>query len=432
MKNINICIAGLGTVGSNVILSLNENNDYINSKANLSFNILGVSAKNKFKKRICDIKNFTWCENPLDLLNIKDCNILIELIGEEKGLSFDLVKQALEKKIHVVTANKALLAMNGSELFKIAEHNNVLLLYEAAVAGGIPIIKSIKNSIYLDKINKISGILNGTTNFILTEMEKFNLDFQEILKRAQSNGYAEADPTNDIEGIDSAHKLTLLSTLCFGSEINFKNNKFSGIGNIHIEDIHNAKKLGCRIKLISESQIIEGKIINVTEPRLIKIENPLANVDGVINAINVETKHLQSLFYAGEGAGGKATASAIISDLFEISNNSKSLSLGYKISELISFQSFDLMEKISPYYLRIVSKDLTGVLSKITSFLNESGISIETILQIPENQNNNNSIPIIIVTHDTKKSSLMIALEKIEKQEFILEKIVLINMDKNY
>ena len=432
MKNINICIAGLGTVGSNVILSLNENNDYINSKANLSFNILGVSAKNKFKKRICDIKNFTWCENPLDLLNIKDCNVLIELIGEEKGLSFDLVKQALEKKIHVVTANKALLAMNGSELFKIAEHNNVLLLYEAAVAGGIPIIKSIKNSIYLDKINKISGILNGTTNFILTEMEKFNLDFQEVLKRAQSNGYAEADPTNDIEGIDSAHKLTLLSTLCFGSEINFKNNKFSGIGNIHIEDIHNAKKLGCRIKLISESQIIEGKIINVTEPRLIKIENPLANVDGVINAINVETEHLQSLFYQGEGAGGKATASAIISDLFEISNNSKSLSLGYKISELISFQSFDLMEKISPYYLRIISKDLTGVLSKITSFLNESGISIETILQIPENQNNNNSIPIIIVTHDTKKSSLMIALEKIEKQEFILEKIVLINMDKNY
>ena len=432
MRNINICIAGLGTVGSNVILSLNENNDYINSKSNLSFNILGVSAKNKFKKRICDIKNFTWCENPLDLLNIKDCNVLIELIGEEKGLSFDLVKQALEKKIHVVTANKALLAMNGSELFKIAEHNNVLLLYEAAVAGGIPIIKSIKNSIYLDKINKISGILNGTTNFILTEMEKFNLDFQEVLKRAQSNGYAEADPTNDIEGIDSAHKLTLLSTLCFGSEINFKNNKFSGIGNIHIEDIHNAKKLGCRIKLISESQIIEGKIINVTEPRLIKIENPLANVDGVINAINVETEHLQSLFYEGEGAGGKATASAIISDLFEISNNSKSLSLGYKISELISFQSFDLMEKISPYYLRIISKDLTGVLSKITSFLNESGISIETILQIPENQNNNNSIPIIIVTHDTKKSSLMIALEKIEKQEFILEKIVLINMDKNY
>ena len=432
MRNINICIAGLGTVGSNVILSLNENNDYINSKANLSFNILGVSAKNKFKKRICDIKNFTWCENPLDLLNIKDCNVLIELIGEEKGVSFDLVKQALEKKIHVVTANKALLAMNGSKLFKIAEHNNVLLLYEAAVAGGIPIIKSIKNSIYLDKINKISGILNGTTNFILTEMEKFNLDFQEVLKRAQSNGYAEADPTNDIEGIDSAHKLTLLSTLCFGSEINFKNNKFSGIGNIHIEDIHNAKKLGCRIKLISESQIIEGKIFNVTEPRLIKIENPLANVDGVINAINVETEHLQSLFYQGEGAGGKATASAIISDLFEISNNSKSLSLGYKISELISFQSFDLMEKISPYYLRIISKDLTGVLSKITSFLNESGISIETILQIPENQNNNNSIPIIIVTHDTKKSSLMIALEKIEKQEFILEKIVLINMDKNY
>ena len=171
----------------------------------------------------------------------------------------------------------------------------------------------------------------------LQKWKNLILDFHEVLKKAQSNGYAEADPTNDIEGIDSAHKLTLLSTLCFGSEINFNNNKFSGIRNIHIEDIHNAKKLGYRIKLISESQIIEDKIINVTEPRLIKIENPLANVDGVINAINVETDHLQSLFYEGEGAGGKATASSIISDLIEISNNSKSLSLGYKTSELISF-----------------------------------------------------------------------------------------------
>ena len=432
MKKINICIAGLGTVGSSVVLSLKENNDYIASKANLFFNILGVSAKNKSKKRKCDINNFTWYEDPLDLLNIKDCNVLIELIGEEKGLSFDLVKKALEKKIHVVTANKALLAINGSELFKIAEENNVLLLYEAAVAGGIPIIKSIKNSIYLNKINKVSGILNGTTNYILTEMEKFNLDFHEVLKKAQSNGYAEADPINDIEGFDSAHKLTLLSTLCFGSKINFKNNKFSGINNIHIEDIHNAKKLGYRIKLISESQIIEGKIMNVTEPRMIKVTNPLAKVDGVINAINVETDHLQSLFYEGEGAGGKATASSIIADLFEISNNSKSLSLGYKTSELTSFQPFDLMERTSSYYLRLISKDLPGVLSKITAFLNESAISIETILQIPENQNNNNSIPIIILTHDAKKSSLMIALEKIEKQEFILEKIILINIDKNY
>ena len=432
MKNLNICIAGLGTVGSNVVKSLNDNNDYITSKTNLFFNILGVSAKNKFKKRICDISNLNWCENPLDLLDIKDCNVLIELVGEEKGLSYDLIKKALEKKIHVVTANKALLANNGSELFNIADLNNVLLLYEAAVGGGIPIIRSIKHSIYLNKIKKISGILNGTTNFILTEMEKFNLTFEKVMKKAQSNGYAESDPTNDISGIDSAHKLTLLSTLCFGSEINFKNNIFTGINNIHIEDIFNAKKLGYRIKLISESQIIDGKIFCVTEPKLIKIENPLANVDGVTNAIKVETDYLQSLFYAGEGAGGKATASSIISDLFEISKNSKSLSLGYKSSQLISFKLFDFAETISSYYLRITAKDLTGVLSKITTFLNDSGISIETILQIPENQNTNNSIPIIIMTHDTKKSFLITALKKIEKQEFVLEKIVLINIDKKY
>ena len=432
MKKINVCIAGLGTVGANVLLSLQKNNEYIASKSNLSFNILGVSAKNKFKKRICDITNLNWYEDPIELLNITECDVLIELIGQEKELSFDLVKLALEKKIHVVTANKALLAVNGSELFSIAERNNVLLLYEAAVSGGIPIIRSIKNSIFLNKIYKISGILNGTTNFILTEMEKFNLNFDEVLNKAQLNGYAEADPTKDINGIDSAHKLTLLSTLCFGSEINFKNSKFSGIDNIYIEDINNAKKLGYRIKLISESQIIDDKIINITEPRLIKIENPLANVDGVLNAIKLETDHLKSLFYKGEGAGGEATASSIISDLFEIANNPKSLSLGFKTSQLISYRSFDLMEKISPYYLRITSKDITGVLSKITTFLNDSGISIETILQIPENQNKSNFIPIIIVTHDTKKSSLMVAIKKIEKQEFVLEKIVLISMDKKY
>ena len=257
MKSLNICIAGLGNVGSSVVSSIESNNSIFNSKASLNFNILGVSAKNISKKRDCNIDSLKWFDNPLDLLKINDCQVLIELIGDEKGISFDLVKNALEKKIHVVTANKALLAKNGFELFKIAEKNNVLLLFEAAVAGGIPIIKVLKNDIFLNDIKKISGILNGTTNYILTTMENENLNFDNVISIAQSKGYTSPKEAElDIGGLDSAHKLTLLASLSFGVEINFQNNHITGISKIKIEDIVNAKKLGYKIKLISEATII--------------------------------------------------------------------------------------------------------------------------------------------------------------------------------
>jgi len=431
MKKLNICIAGLGNVGSNVVLTIQKNNLFIKTKSSLLINIVGISAKNKSKKRICDTDNYTWYDNPLDLLNIKNNNVLIELIGNEKGLSFNLIKKALEKKIHVVTANKALLAKNGNELFQIAEKNNVLLLFEAAVAGGIPIIKTLKNNIFLNKIIKISGILNGTTNYILSKMEDDNLNFDKALKEAQTKGYAELDPINDIDGFDAAHKLTILSTICFGSEIEFSHNDISGISNIQIEDIINAKKLGYKIKLISESSIINNKISCITEPKLIKIENPLAKVNGVLNAININTDQLENLFLEGEGAGGKATASSVISDLYEISLNSNLTSLGYKVSSLKSFTKLDSVDKESSYYIRIMSKDIPGVLSKITSYFNESGISIEKILQLPESITNNLPIPIIISTHKVKKSLLIYAIKQIEKLDFVTNKIIIMNIDKN-
>ena len=257
-KNVlNLCIAGLGNVGASVISTISENNQLTDHKTSLTFNILGISAKNILKKRIFDVSQYQWFDNPLDLINVKDCDVLIELIGEEKGISFDLVKKALENKIHVVTANKALLAKNGSKLFKIAESNNVLLLYEAAVAGGIPIIKTLKNNIFLNNIKKISGILNGTTNYILTKMDEENINFKEALNIAQSKGYTTTSEADlDIGGLDSAHKLTLLATLCFGSEINFFNNDVNGIFDININDINNANKLGYKIKLISEAVLL--------------------------------------------------------------------------------------------------------------------------------------------------------------------------------
>ena len=430
MKSLNICIAGLGNVGSSVVSSIESNNSIYNSKASLNFNILGVSAKNISKKRDCNIDSLKWFDNPLDLLKINNCQVLIELIGDEKGISFDLVKNALEKKIHVVTANKALIAKNGFELFKIAENNNVLLLYEAAVAGGIPIIKVLKNNIFLNNIKKISGILNGTTNYILTTMENENLNFDDVISIAQSKGYTSPKESElDIGGLDSAHKLTLLASLSFGVEINFQNNHITGISKIKIEDIVNAKKLGYKIKLISEATIINNKLYCVTEPKLINSSKPLANVDGVLNAINIQTDHLDSLFLEGEGAGGKATASSVISDLYEISSQSNINSLGYKINNLKKIDKINILNIKSAYYLRIMTKDIAGVLSKITSYFNDSNISIQKMLQLPDNTEQ--PIPIIISTHQVEKDKLLKAIDNIEKQDFVLEKIVIIPIDES-
>ena len=432
MKTINVCIAGLGNVGSHVINTIIENNEFTKNKAALKFNIIGISAKEKSKKRIFNINNYKWFDNPLDLINVPDCDVLIELIGKEKDISYDLIKEALQKKIHVITANKALLAKNGLELFKIAEKNKTLLLFEAAVAGGIPIIKILKNNIFLNKIIKISGILNGTTNYILSTMDKENRTFADVLNIAQSKGYtSESEAELDIGGIDSAHKLTLLSTLAFGSKINFNNNYITGISDVHIEDIIHAKKLGYKIKLISETSLIDNQICCTTEPKLIKEDKPLATVDGVLNGINIETDQLKSLFIEGEGAGGRATASSIISDLYEIFSTPNNHSLGYNIDDLDDYKKFDLLNVKSAYYLRIMTKDLAGVLSKITSFFENYNISIEKILQLPETKNTNEPVPIIISTHQIKKNTLIQALEKIEKQQFVMEKIIVIPIDSN-
>ena len=433
MNKLNICIAGLGNVGSNVVSTIIKNHNLVNSKASLTLNIVGVSAKHRQKKRIFDISKYKWFENPLDLINIKDCNVLIELIGNEKGISFDLVKKALENKIHVITANKGLLAKNGLELFKIAEKNNVLLLYEAAVAGGIPIIKILKNNIFLNNIKKISGILNGTTNYILTTMDDENLNFDKVLEIAMSKGYTtNTEAELDIGGLDSAHKLTLLATLCFGSEINFSNNNITGISDIQNYDIINANKLGYKIKLISEASIIDNQIYCLTGPKLISKNNPLANVEGVLNAIKLETDQLQTLFLKGEGAGGKATASSVISDLYEIASNSNISSLGYDTYKLVNFKKLDVVDIESSYYLRIMTKDIAGALSKITSYFNDFNISIEKILQLPDTNNINLPIPIIITTHEVKKNLLIKAINKIEKLDFVLEKIILMTIDKNH
>ena len=366
------------------------------------------------------------------MASLEDCNVIVELIGQEKGISYELIKLALNNKKHVVTGNKALIANNGKELFKLAEKNSLALSFEAAVAGGIPVIKTIKNNINLNKIIKISGILNGTTNYILTKMDEDNLNFDEVLNIAKEKGFtSDHESKLDIGGYDAAHKLTILSTLCFGSVLNFNNNFIDGISNIKIEDINFARKLGYKIKLISESKIIDDQISNFTSPKLINNNNPLSNVGDALNAINIETDHLDNLFLEGQGAGGKPTASSVLSDIYDISQNSLFNNLGFKTENLKEFYKFSAENIINSYYLRIMTEDKSGVLSSITNLFSENNISVEKILQLPENINSVNPIPIIITTHKIKKQILTNVINKLEKFSFVKEKITLLPIHDN-
>ena len=432
MNKLNICIAGIGNVGSELIKSIEENQSYYEKKSSFQFNIIGISAKNKNKNRNVDIKKYRWFDDPIEMSKLNDCNVIVELIGQEKGISYDLIESALNNKKHVVTGNKALIANYGKELFKLAEKNSLALSFEAAVAGGIPIIKTIKNNINLNKISKISGILNGTTNYILSKMEEDNLSFDEVLEIAKEKGFtSDHESKLDIGGYDAAHKLTILSTLGFGSVLNFNNNFIDGISNVKIEDINFAKKLGYRIKLISETSIVNEKIFNFTSPKLIDYSNPLANVGDALNAINIETDHLDNLFLEGQGAGGKPTASSVLSDLYDISQNLTFDNLGFKVKDLKEFNKISSDNIVNRYYVRIMTEDKPGVLSSITNLFSDTGISVEKILQLPENVKLDKPIPIIITTHKIQKEILTNVINKLEKLKFVKEKITLLPIHDN-
>ena len=427
MKVLNICIAGLGNVGSSLIKSIEENSKFFLDKSSIEIKIIGISAKSKNKKRSINTNNYNWFDNPIDMTRLEECDVIVELIGEEKGISYELIESALNNEKHIVTGNKALIANHGNDLFKLAKSKSLALLFEAAVAGGIPVIKTIKNAIALNKIYKISGILNGTTNYILTKMDEDNMSFDDVLKIAMDNGFtSEHESKLDIGGYDAAHKLTILSTICFGSILDFSQNYIEGISNIKIEDINFAKKLGYKIKLISESSIIDNQISNITTPKLVPFINPLASVGNALNAINIETDHLDTLFLEGQGAGGEPTASSVLSDLFDIAQNKNFQNLGYKIESLKKFTMYDFDNIVCRYYLRIMTVDEPGVLSSITNNFTNSNISVEKILQLPEDINKNGPIPIIITTHKVQKKILINAIKGIEKLDFVKEKITIL------
>ena len=428
MKRLNIAIIGLGNIGSYLFNYLNKNKRILSKKNNCIPNILFVSAKNKKRKRKIKIKKKLWFKNYLDATKDKNVDLIIELIGGSEGAAKKLVFNALKNKKHVVTANKALIAKYGDKLAEIAEKNKVNLEFEAAVCGGVPIIRSIKEGLIANKINKIFGIFNGTSNYILSSMDKQNKDFDEVLNNAKNLGYAESNPSADLNGDDVAAKLKILTSLCFNSYLN-NNIHVEGIKDIDKTDINNANKLGYKIKLLGYSERINNKIYQRVHPALIKKSSYVASIDGVLNAVIVDGKPVGKNIIQGEGAGPAATTSALVSDISSIlrGNIKFPFSISNKERKRLKFEN--ISKRSFSAYLRFEVLDKSGVLSNITNIFSKNNVSIKRLIQNPNKNKKISSI--IIITHNSKDSSLNKIVKIIGKKIYVKKKPKLIRIDDN-
>ena len=425
MKTFNIAIAGLGNIGLEVYKNLIKNKKNIYNKTGFKINISHVCAKNVKKNRGVSISKKIWVTNPLQLPKIKEIDIIVELIGGSDGIAKKLVFESIKNGKHIVTANKALIAKYGDLLSILAEKKSVNLLFEASVGGGIPIIQSIKQGLIANKIKHVYGILNGTTNFILSEMEKKQANFDEILKIAQNKGYAESNPHADISGSDVAAKISILSSICFGSKIINKQFLVEGISNIDLLDIQCAKNLGYKIKLLAISEIINNQIKQRVHPALIPLDLDIANINGVTNAVVVDGEPIGRTIYEGAGAGKGPTSSSIISDIASIMVGNDDFSFGLSPKAKKSYKLFDFNKHVSKYYIRFLVHDKPGVLSAITSVLAKNNISIQNLIQDPEKNKLSN---VIIVTHKAIEYQIQKSIAILSKNKKIFKKIVLIRI----
>ena len=410
-KSLNVGVIGLGTVGIGVVKCLIQNKKNIGLRAGREINIFGVSAKNRKKKREFDISGLPWYPDPIKLSQEPDVDVVIELIGGEEEPAKSIIEKSLLNSKHVVTANKALIAHHGHYLALIAEEQNVSLYFEAAVAGGIPITKVLRESLAGNNISKVFGVINGTCNYILTRMEAEDKDYSSIFKEAQGLGYVEKDPTLDVGGIDSAHKISILSSLAFSSRINFENVSTKGIENISLLDIKNANSLGYRIKLMGVAIKSSKGIYQEVEPCLVPKDSLFGKIEGGTNIVMVESDYAEQTNYIGKGAGTGPTASAVISDLIDIARGNTSPPFGMKASSL-EIQVTAAEEIMSCFYLRFSLTDKPGTLAQLAGILGKNNISIYRMRQLRHEDEN---APVLIVTHPTTKTLLKASIDEITK-----------------
>ena len=426
-KTVNIAVIGLGQIGNYLLKELKNKQKYISLLTGKNIKIVAISAKNKNKKRKFKINKKIFYRNPFEIFKTKEVDILFECIGLSDGISKKIVEKALKNRIHVITPNKALISKHGDYLGKIAETNNVNLEFEASVGGGIPILRTIKEGLSTNKISKIYGILNGTCNYILSEMNKTSDTFQNVLKRAQILGYAEpGDPKLDINGYDTLAKVRILSSLAFKKKISKSNLLMEGIENIEPKDFKIASQLKLKIKLLGITEIINNKLFERVHPCLVKNNSYIGNVDGVMNAVILEGKPVGETILQGEGAGPGPTSSALMSDLLSILRGNIKKPFGASNNKRSPISPFNMNEYKNSLYIRFEVKDKPGVLSEITKNLAKNQISIQRMIQIPNNKLKTASI--VIITHITKQHNSNIFLKSLKKNKEILKRPVLLRL----
>ncbi|OXT00854.1 homoserine dehydrogenase [Notoacmeibacter marinus] len=416
---LRIGLAGLGTVGAAVVRLLDQKRALLTRQCGRPIEVVAATARDRTRDRGIDLSGVQWLDDPVAVAQADNVDVFVELIGGDGEPALSAVKAAFSAGKHVVTANKALIAAHGVELAAMAEEQGVLLNFEAAVAGGIPVIKTMREAMAGNTISRLYGILNGTCNYILTRMEDEEIGFEEVLAEAQSLGYAEADPTFDIEGNDTAHKLAIMTSIAFGTRIAADDIYLEGISNITLADIRAARDLGYRIKLLGVAQKTDRGIEQRVHPTMVPIESQIAQVDDVTNAVVLETDLLGALLMSGPGAGGEATASAVIGDVADIAKSRPGRqhgpALGTPAKELAPYEKARMRSHEGGYFIRFLVRDEVGVFAAIAQRMASAGISLQSIVQRDDPDSPDHaSKAIILTTHATMETSIREAIAAIE------------------
>ena len=437
---LRIGLAGLGTVGASVMRAITEKNDLLSAQCGRAVAVTAVSARDRNRDRGIDLSGVTWHDDPQALAASDGIDVFVELMGGAEGAAPASVRAALSSGKHVVTANKALLAAHGVELARLAEEAGLILNYEAAVAGGIPIIKTMRESLSGNSVSRVYGILNGTANYILTRMERDRMGFAECLADAQRLGYAEADPTFDIEGNDTAHKLSILTSLAFGTRIAADEIYMEGISNISLADIDAARELGYRIKLLGVAQRTAGGIEQRVHPTMVPLHSVIAQIDGVTNAVALEADIVGALLMSGPGAGGNATASAVVGDIADIAKarpgHQQAPVLGRPAHTLEPYQRAAMRAHAGGYFVRVTVHDRPGVFAAIATHMAGNGISLESIVQHGDAPGAARDVTapktVILITHETTEQAIRTAVEGITADGYLVDKAQVIRIERAY
>jgi homoserine dehydrogenase len=438
-RPLKVGIAGLGTVGASVIRILERQNETVTQRGGRPVQVVAVSARDRQKDRGVDVSGFTWCDNPVDLARAADVDCVVELVGGADGAALEAVQTALSQGKHVVTANKALLAKHGLALARLAESKGVSIAFEASVAGGIPVIKTLREALPGNQVSRLYGILNGTCNYILSRMELEGLTFQECLKDAQRLGYAEADPTFDVEGFDTAHKLAILTSLAFGTEIDADAIYVEGISSITPLDLAMAKELGFRIKLLGVAERTETGIEQRVHPTMVPRTSSIAQVMGVTNAVTIDADAVRELTLIGPGAGGDATASAVVADIADMAAGLTQPLFGKPVNLLEKALRAPMQRHEGGYYIRLTVHDRPGVAAGVATRMAEADISLESILQkrseiaATQDPHGRSGAPVslVLITYAATEGSIRSALEKISGDGLIAEPPQVIRIERD-